>query len=72
MKIESRDKMLRRNHSITAQLLDTDQQSSTSLSLVLLVGCEQDLKVKYVFVTFIKIFCQVQSVFISEGTEPTS
>ena len=33
LKIKSRDKMLRRNHSITAQLLDTDQQSSTSLSL---------------------------------------
>lgn len=73
LQIEIRDKILRRNLSITAQLLDvTDQQSSTSLSLVLLVGCEQDLKVKYVFVTFVKIFCQVQSVFVSEGTEPTS
>ena len=33
LQIESRDKILRRNQSITAQLLDTDQQSSTSLSL---------------------------------------
>ena len=57
LQIETRDKILRRILSITAQLLDvTDQQSSTSLSLVLLVGCEQDLKVKYVFVTFVKIF----------------
>ena len=56
LQIESRDKILRRNQSITAQLLDTDQQSSTSLSLVLLVGCEQDLKVKYVFVTISKYF----------------
>ena len=57
LQIETRDKIMRRNLSITAQLLDvTDQQSSTSLSLVLLVGCEQDLKVKYVFVPFVKIF----------------
>ena len=74
----SRDKILRRNESVTAQLLqlldDTSKQPSTSLSLVR-VGCgEQDLKVKYVFVTFDKIFVGQVHVcpLISEGTEPTS
>ena len=78
LQIESRDKILRRNESVTAQLLqlldDTSKQPSTSLSLVR-VGCgEQDLKVKYVFVTFVKIFVGQVHVcpLISEGTEPTS